>query len=105
MEEMYAGDPAVLPVNIVTSMPHGPVTPPIDNSQPTEEDTSNEQPSTSTPCVGRKRRRSRMDCDEPPEWFERYRQMQQEMHNEKMVLETRRVTALESLVNLLKEKE
>ena len=69
MEEMYAGDPAVLSINIVSSMAHATVTPPFDISQPTEEETSNEQPSTSTPCVGCKRRRWRIDLMNLPSGF------------------------------------
>ena len=56
------------------------------------------------PRPRRKRRRSSLDADEAPQWFKIYQESAERMHNERMALETRRVKALEDLVNLIKEK-
>ncbi|XP_060564346.1 uncharacterized protein LOC132723606 [Ruditapes philippinarum] len=108
MEEMFAGDPAVLPTNVVSSMRPEPTPAPVDTadiSQISEEEPSVDVPMTSTPRIPRKRRRSSMDSEDPPQWFERYQQNQQKMHEERMQIENRRVTALESLVKLFQEKK
>ncbi|XP_060598430.1 uncharacterized protein LOC132752156 [Ruditapes philippinarum] len=43
--------------------------------------------------------------DEPPQWFAEYQRNQQKMHEEKMALDTRRVSALEYLVKLLQNQQ
>ncbi|XP_053390777.1 uncharacterized protein LOC128553629 [Mercenaria mercenaria] len=106
MEDMFAGDPAVIPTNVASSMRVEPPVPSVDISQITEDqEPSDEQPLTSTPRVQRKRRRSSIDTEEPPQWFEKYQMDQQKMHEERMGLERRRVGALETLVKLLQEKQ
>ncbi|XP_053390473.1 uncharacterized protein LOC128553360 [Mercenaria mercenaria] len=105
MEDMFAGDPAVIPINVASSMCVEPI-PSVDISQITEDqEPSDEKPLTSTPCVQRKRQRSSIDTEEPPQWFEKYQMDQQKMHEERMGLERWRVGALENLVKLLQEKQ
>lgn len=100
---MYAGDPAVIPSVVVSSMRQETV-PSTPVSQVREEEPPSEQ-LPSTPRLPRKRRRSSVDTEEPPQWFEKYQETQREMHDERMALERRRVSALESLVNLLQQKQ
>lgn len=95
---MYSGDPAVMPVTVVSSMPGQPPAPSPSTATDQED---REEPFTSTPRVPRKRR-SRM-CLEEPEWLKQYQANQRQMHEEKMQLEERRVKALEALVEYLKK--
>lgn len=108
MEEMFAGDTAVLPTHVVSSMRPEPVPAPdetADTSQISEEEPPSETPLTSTLRNPPKRCRSSIDADEPPQWFEKYQQNQQKMHEERMAIENRRVSALETLVKLLQERK
>jgi hypothetical protein len=64
MEEMFAGDPAVLPTNVVSSMRPEPTPAPVDTadiSQISGEEPSVDVPMTSSPRNPCKRRRSSMD--------------------------------------------
>ena len=103
MEEMYGGDPAVLPIAVASSI----CTESVENadiSLATEEDAANKQ-SASTPRTNRKRKRFFSGPDETPQWLEKYQMEQRRMHDERMALEERRVTALENLVKLLEKKQ
>ena len=108
MEEMFAGDPAVTPKTIVSSIA------PKDTSSIAPKDTSSscnaverkkDTVETSEKIEKEKRptkRRSRSVVEEP-QWLEKYQEQQQKFHQEKMEIETRRVDALEKLVALMEK--